>query len=177
MEPANGKTALERLAADKLAADQAALPGGTVPAPPPVPSGPPKIDRLDQLEAEAIYKDLVILKGQGDVIDAQKVTLEAQSRLIELQKVTLEGQKKDIGLQMLKLQEQMKAKRDEMSAKYGIPMDQGTQVKADGTIVPKPLPRAVTVPPHMVQGKLPDGTPISVPADAIAGGNTAIKAP
>jgi hypothetical protein len=175
MDSANGQKVLEALVSEKLATDQAALPGGTAPAPAPVPSGPPKIDRLDQLETEAIYKDLMILKGQVDVIDAQKVTLESQSRLIELQKVTLEGQKKDIGMQMMALQTQMKAKRDEMSAKYGIPMDQGTQVKADGTLVPKPLPRPAQVPPAMVQGTLADGTPISVPASAVAHSGATIK--
>jgi hypothetical protein len=152
MEPSNGKSALEQLAADKLLADQAALPGGA-------PLAPAKLDEADRLAVENIYLKLQYLKGQVDLCDSQKMLLEMQ--------------KKDVGQQMLALQEQMKKKRDELTLKYGTPID-AASVLPDGTIRTKPAPSPR--PPTMVTGTLTDGTPVSIPADAIAPSGSAIKA-
>lgn len=157
MEP-NGKSALEQLSADKTAAGLAALPGGT-PAPAAA-AAPTKLEEADRLAVENIYLRLQHLKGQVDLCDAQKMLLEMQ--------------KKDAGQQMLQLQEQMKKKRDELSVKYGTPID-ATSVSADGTIRPKATPPVRL--PTGIPVTLPDGTAAVIPPEAIAGGGVMVKSP
>jgi hypothetical protein len=136
MDPANGKHALEQLAADKLAADQAALPGGA-------PAPATKLDEADRLAVENIYLKLQNLKLSIDLLDVQK---------------------KDAGMQMLKLQDDMRKKQAELSAKYGMPIEAAT-VSPDGTLRPRAQSAAAT---RVVPGRLADGTPVAVPAEALA---------
>jgi hypothetical protein len=146
MEPSNGKSALEQLAADKLAADQAALPGGAVeaPAPPAAPPPPTKLAEEDRLAVENIYLKLQNLKLNIDMLDMQK---------------------KDAGMQMLQLQDAMRKKQAELSVKYGMPIE-STTVMPDGTLKPRvPMPKPSGA---MVQGKLADGTPVAIPAEALS---------
>jgi hypothetical protein len=80
------------------------------------PAAAPKLEVEDKLRIENRYLRMQNLKLQVDLLDAQK---------------------KEAGLLLLKLQEEMKQDATDLQKKYGVPMLEGTQLRPDGTIVPK----------------------------------------
>lgn len=146
MDSTNGKSLSEQAAAEKLATQ----PGNIAEAVAP-PAPPSKLDEADRLAVENIYLKLQNLKLQIDLLDSQK---------------------KDAGMQMLKLQDDMRKKQAELSVKYGMSIEQ-TTVMPDGTLKPRaPMPKPTG---QLLQGRLPDGTPVAIPAEAVAGGNSSVR--
>lgn len=117
---------------------------------PPTAAAPTKLEEADRLGVENIYLRLTNLKLQIDLLDSQK---------------------KEAGMQMLRLQDEMRKKQVELSAKYGMSIEP-TTVNPDGTLKPR-VPAAP--PPTMVQAKLSDGTPVSIPASALAGDGAIVR--
>src|ERR1700677_2935310 len=83
-----------------------------------------RLDEADRLAVENIFLKLQNLNLQVEKMD--RIVAEAQS------------QKANMVAQMKQLQDDIKKKRDELSAKYGTPIEAST-VTADGFIKPKPV--------------------------------------